>query len=122
MPRKASRKGAKRQADTLFSKIVRARGYCQASGDGLACSQTLQCAHLEGRANHRLRWDEQNALSLCGGHHFHYTHFPILWTMFLQERFPEQLAYVMAHRNEMWDRDLDGVMARLKMRAKELEL
>lgn len=122
MPRKASRKNAKKQADQLFSKIVRARGECQAAGDGWTCGGPLQCCHVEGRANHRLRWEELNALCMCASHHRHYTSYPIAWAELVADRFPESYRFVTEHRNELWDRDLEAVMARLKSRALDLGL
>jgi hypothetical protein len=120
--RKPSRKGRVKLADQLFSRIVRSRDYCQASGDGVQCGGMYQCAHLEGRRKYALRWDEMNALCLCAGHHRFYSSFPLAWSSFLQERFPEQYAHVIARRNGQWDKDLESVVMRLRARAQELGL
>lgn len=53
-----SKSALKRQADKLFSERVRSRGYCQLKGlDKIKCTDSQQCMHIIGRANHRLRWD-----------------------------------------------------------------
>lgn len=111
--RRPSRKNLKRVADQGFAAYIRSRGVCQAAGlDQVRCNGMLQCAHIEGRGFHALRWDEMNALALCGGHHSYYTNRPFFWTMFIAEHFPEQHEYVTAHIRDVWDHDLEAVAAR----------
>lgn len=123
MARKPSRKTLSTTADKLFSRIVRARGYCEASkwGDGVECGGGLQCAHIVGRANRRLRWVFDNALSLCAGHHVWYTNHPLEWfeqvQLYLGE---ERWKRLRAMALEVWDRDLEGTVARLKEEANAL--
>lgn len=62
-----------RQADALFSKIVRSRGSCERCGK----TAGLQCAHGFSRRYRAIRWDERNAFAQCGGCHFLLTHRPI---------------------------------------------
>ena len=60
------------KADAEFSRLIRER-------DGWRCrrcrtvyapgSRGLHCAHIVGRRNRELRWDERNAISLCMGCH-----------------------------------------------------
>ena len=111
-----SRSSQRRKADALFSAFIRDRDrICQAAGrDGRNCGGRLQCAHLEGRRNYRLRFEPMNAIALCEGHHRWYTDQPIAWAMFLERHFPEQYAFVRAHRNELWDKDLARVLAWLQ--------
>lgn len=111
MKRKPKRTTLRNKADRLFSLKVRERGYCQAAGlDRLKCSGNLQCCHIEGRKNHRLRWDEMNALCMCQGHHIHYTHNPWGWQEFIREHFPQNYAHVSSLRNEMWDKSYEKVL------------
>lgn len=108
--RKNPRKGLKDRADRGFAVFIRSRGACQAAGlDEIRCAGHLQCAHIESRGFHALRWDEMNALALCGGHHAFYTNHPFLWGMFIAEHFPEQCAYVTEHIRDVWDKDLQSV-------------
>lgn len=108
--RKPNRKRLKQIADQGFSRYIRSRGVCQAAGlDDVRCAGQLQCAHIEGRGHHSLRWSEMNALALCGGHHSFYTHRPFFWMMFIAEHFPEQHEYVTAHIRDVWDKDLEAV-------------
>jgi len=82
----ASKKRMKLEADRLFGKLIRSRGICQAfSFDGIACSMSLQCAHLVPRRYLSVRWDPDNAASLCGAHHVYLTHFPLAHERFCQQ-------------------------------------
>lgn len=69
-----------KQADKLFSQIIRARGRCEAAGDtDFPCSGGLQCAHLISRRYHATRWNVDNAACLCAAHHMYWTHRPLEW-------------------------------------------
>ena len=73
------------------------------------CEKTnaLQCAHIIGRRNHRLRYDPQNALTLCYACHIHFAHKePISFTRWLERTRPEQLRYLEEHQNEIEQRKL----------------
>lgn len=107
--RPKSRKRLKDLADRGFAAYIRSRGVCQAAGlDDVRCNGRLQCAHIEGRGFHALRWDEMNALALCGGHHTYYTARPFFWSMFIAEHFPENHEYLVAHIRDPWDKDLQA--------------
>ena len=108
-------KGQKNKADRLFSLKVRKIGYCQLLfQDKISCSQVLQCAHIIGRANKRLRWDEQNALCICSGHHVWYTHEPEAWRIIIKKEFPDKWEYVSKHRTEIWKGTIEEVLAKLQ--------
>ena len=54
--------------DAEFSRLIRERDKwrCRRCGTQYAPgSQGLHCAHIVGRRNRELRWDERNAISLC---------------------------------------------------------
>jgi len=89
----------KRKCDVLFSKRIRARGYCELQGmDAHPCKGSLQCMHIISRRYLKFRWDEMNAMCGCQAHHFWYEnhkedwymlmikHYPKLWTKLLKER------------------------------------
>ena len=108
--RQKTRKSLKQIADRGFAAYIRSRGVCQAAGlTEIRCAGVLQCAHIEGRGFHALRWDEMNALALCGGHHAWFTNHPFAWSMFIAEHFPQQHDYVTAHIRDVWDKDLEAV-------------
>jgi hypothetical protein len=72
------------KADALFSKKVRASGFCFAKAR-YPCMGPLQCAHIIGRRYHATRWDLENAVPLCLGHHTYFTDHPNEWKIFIRE-------------------------------------
>ena len=78
------------QCDIWFSKAVRLR-----DGKCLHCHKTdrLECAHIFGRRNKRLRWSmgpgPGNAVSLCHACHRWFTEQPIAFHDWLREMFGE---------------------------------
>ena len=114
-PKKVKKSTLKNKADKLFSEKIRAIGVCQLKGlDKVKCSGQLQTMHIFGRANYRLRWEEQNALCGCSGHHFYYTNNPTSFGILLAEKFSMRLDYLKAIRNEMWDKEYDKVFKSLQ--------
>ncbi|MEK6883622.1 MAG: hypothetical protein AABY22_28600 [Nanoarchaeota archaeon] len=114
--KKISRKRLKFKADKLFSEKVRSRSRCELRGlDHIECSGQLQCMHIVGRANHRLRWEEDNALCGCSGHHFWYTNNPFFFFELIKKEFPAKYKFINEHKNEMWDKDIEGIVERLEM-------
>ena len=104
----------KRKCDKLFSEKVRAIGMCEFAGlDKISCGGVLQCAHIIGRSNFNLRWDSFNALSLCAGHHRYYTSHPFDFYELVKSNWPDQYAYLLEHKNELWDKDYDRVLNEL---------
>ena len=118
-----------RQADKLFSLIVRASGVCayhsaESAVDpwGGGCKGSLQCAHIISRSYRSVRWDERNAMPLCAGAHVYFTHHPLEW-----ERFVLNYSGVLygdsiipalkAKALSKWDGDIEGVLVRLAARA-----
>ena len=73
------RRQKEQEADLLFSRLIRSRGFCQAQGfitirsGVMDCWGTLQCAHIMRRRfkSSALRWDPDNAASLCMRHHIY---------------------------------------------------
>ena len=103
-----------RQADKLFSLIVRAVGQCAECFEGKA----LQCAHIVSRSYRSVRWSFDNAVALCAGCHVYYTHHPLEWERFVTERMgAADFASLKARALAKWDGDLEGVLVRLAARA-----
>lgn len=94
----------KDKADELFSQYIRLR-----DGKCLYCSSTqnLQCAHIKGRRNERLRFDPNNAITLCIRHHLYWAHKePRDFAHWVEETFPDKCAYIDAHWQETEHRKL----------------
>ena len=85
MAKKETIRSLTKKIDTEFSRIVRARGVCARCGKGAEKVQ-LQCAHIFSRRNMAVRWDFENALSLCYSCHIFWAHKePILFNDFVRE-------------------------------------
>lgn len=106
-----------KKLDKAFSLKVREIGVCVLKGiDQVKCGGVLQCAHIVGRANYRLRWDLQNVLCLCSGHHSYYTNHAWEWVGIIENQFPNKYVYVNQHRNEVIkykDADLESKLQEL---------
>lgn len=102
------------QCDILFSKIVRSRGVCQLRGKDLTpCLGPLECCHIIGRGNLKLRYDPKNALSCCRQHHSFYTNHPALWYAIIETHFPENNKYLMDNRNTFEKPRYQDILERL---------
>ena len=67
-----------READSAFALQIKAR-----DGKCIWCGTTkrLNCHHIISRRNHKYRWDERNAITLCFYHHLYVVHRDALTTM-----------------------------------------
>jgi hypothetical protein len=121
-PKKIKKSTLKNKADRLFSLIVRSRGYCELKGlDDIKCSSVLQCAHIETRGVLGIRWEEDNALCICSGHHWWHTNHEKIWQEKIQAHFPNQWSFYEAHRNDHMNETYQEVITRLTKRLQELE-
>lgn len=113
--RKIKRSTQKKKLDKLFSLIIRKNGVCELRGrDDIHCNGNLQCMHIVGRSNYRLRWDILNAICGCAAHHYYYTNHPTEFAMLIEMWMPETYEYLKEHKNELFDGDYDSVEIRLK--------
>lgn len=101
----------------MFSRLVRSSyGYCQFDGkDKIKCSADLQCLHIVSRTNLRLRWEFQNALCGCSGHHRYYTTHPLEFIEAVMTYWPEKYEFVKEHKNELLQETYEEVERRLKI-------
>ena len=112
--KKISKKKLKARADKLFSEKVRSLGTCELRGrDHIECSGQLQTMHIVGRACHRLRWEVNNAICGCSGHHFFYTNNSFFFFELVKKEFPKRYKFITTHKNEIWDKDIESVIVRL---------
>ena len=83
--RKGSKAALAREADKLWSLIVRAKRYCEGEPSGPACSGSLQAAHGFSRRYRNTRWLLVNGFALCAAHHVYWTHRPLEWLEWLTD-------------------------------------
>lgn len=75
-----------KRADVLFSQWVKERdGACLADPPHKGL---LQCAHIISRSYKSIRTVPENAVTLCQSHHVYYTHRPLEWQEWVEQRFP----------------------------------
>lgn len=88
--------------DTLFSEFIRKRaikavGGCERcltpkydkqkdNGDIFPAWKQLQCSHFWGRGKQSVRYDEDNAVGLCGACHMYFTAHPAEHAKFFQAK------------------------------------
>ena len=102
----------RKKADRLFSLAIRER-------DGWACrhcgsTYLVQCAHIISRRYNATRWSLDNAVCLCAKHHMKWTHDPLGWEDWVEERFPGRLAQLKIRaRLGVAKVDLEAVVASL---------
>lgn len=86
--------GIKRDAaDKWFSDCVRERAdwTCESCGKYYPEGRRngIECAHIVGRGNKRMRWEPLNAVCLCTSCHMHYTANPLQFTQFVIKQIGE---------------------------------
>ena len=93
----------KKKADTLVSKITRARGKCERCG--VTSGVQFQTAHIIGRFNHTLRFDLQNVLCLCANcHRWNHT-YPIDFAKWVKKKYPNRVKYLDINKNQITKRN-----------------
>lgn len=55
---------------------------CRACGS----PYSIQCAHVVSRRYHATRWTLANAVALCASCHLKFTHDPLAWDAWVEER------------------------------------
>lgn len=111
MSRKLSRKGQRNKADRLFSQIIRSKGACCICGS----TEVVQCAHLISRRYLGTRWDQQNAVPLCQKHHMFYTHRPLEWDLWIEERIgPDAHRELKQRALQLTKPDYESIIAELE--------
>ena len=87
---------ASREADRLWSAIVRSAGACYlADRAGHVCAGPLQAAHGFSRRYRVTRWNLLNGFPLCAGAHVFYTHEPLGWDDLLREWWGAELYHTL---------------------------
>lgn len=107
MPKKRINK--KKKADQLFSLYIRGRDKACIR---CATTEDLQCAHIITRGYHAVRWDEDNAIALCRSDHVFFTHRPLEWENFIDNRFPGRRDELRKKALTYEKQDLDAIIKR----------
>ncbi len=103
-------------ADAAFSKIVKWR-------DGYECQrcetdQYLQCAHLISRSYKSIRTELENATTLCRSCHMMFTHHPLEWEAWCEEKWPGRFLALkqraLRHERVEWKAERDRLVALVK--------
>ena len=102
-PKKINKTRLKRQADTLFARIVRQDGACRKCGK----TTQLQCAHIISRSYHSTRWSLDNAMCLCQGCHMYFTHHPVEWEIFVLKCIGEEAYKDLKKRALKYNTNID---------------
>lgn len=73
------------EADRLVGRFVKRRdGGCVVCGS----HHWIEWAHVHRRQHTRLRWEPENAVTLCKDHHTYFTNNPRAWRDFIEEYAP----------------------------------
>ena len=83
-------KGVEGKLDTAWSKLVKLRAGMKCEIEGCSHRPTLNSHHIFSRRNKATRWDVNNGICLCVGHHTMSTKFSahgnsIAFTYWLEE-------------------------------------
>ncbi|MFA5635816.1 MAG: HNH endonuclease [Anaerovoracaceae bacterium] len=78
---------AMKTADSLFSHLIRDRDHHQCVSCG-AGAEILECAHILTRSYKTIRYDADNAVTLCHACHQYFTDHPAKWAAWVDDRFP----------------------------------
>ena len=123
-------KGVDGKLDTAWSKLVKLRAGMKCEIEGCKHKPTLNSHHIFSRKNRSTRWDIENGLCLCIGHHTMSSKFsahgnPIAFTYWLEEYkgsdFIDNLSF-KAHSTMKWsNNEKDILLTELNKEIKSYE-
>lgn len=107
----------KKKLDKLWSELIkkRAKGRCEMCGR----TTSLNSHHIISRSNLTLRWDLANGCCLCvschslGNHSAHKD--PLGFAEWVRGHRAADYDYLMARKNERFDKDYDKIERELKV-------
>jgi hypothetical protein len=124
--------------DNLFSEYIRRRaikraGGCEYSGtqyhdiikeDGTVYPawKQLQCSHVIGRSNRKVRWDLDNAFGVNGGSHMYLEHHPHEHIEFAKSKLGDGYDLLIARSCARGKVDKQGILIYLKEKLNEISL
>ena len=108
---KTPRKKLEAKADKLFGEIIRSRGKCERCGS----KDFLQTAHLISRRYKQVRWDLDNAVCLCRGCHVYFTHHPIEWDLYVEDKIGTNIYKTLKTKALIYGKiDYEAIINKLK--------
>ena len=105
-----------KEADAAFSKLVKWR-------DDFTCQRCEsmeypQCAHLVSRSYKSIRTELQNAVCLCRSCHMYFTHHPLEWEVWCDEKWLGRLDQLkkraLLMERVVWKEERDRLVALVK--------
>ena len=113
--------------DKMFSEFIRKRAMQRAGGCERCLSQKsdykqLQCSHVIGRNNRKVRWDEDNAFGLCAGCHMYLEHHPLEHQQLALDKLGQDKIDLLWARSHVRGKvDIAGLILYYTQKTKELE-
>lgn len=116
---KRVRSGQMRSLDNVFSRIIRARdGRCLHCG----ATESLQCSHVLPRTYFSVRWEEDNAITLCYRCHLQWWHkYPHEAVEWFDSEFPGRHGELIEMVKQYHKIDREAMLRSLKERLKQLQ-
>ncbi len=109
-----------RQMDKAFSEVIRKRainrtGGCERCHAGKSSWKQLQTSHFWGRGRKMVRWDEDNAVGLCGACHLYLTAHPAEHTEWFKKKLGDLSYQLLELRAQVVGKpDIEGIWLWLK--------
>ena len=105
------------EADKLVGRFVKLRdGGCVVGG--CRSYHWLEWAHIHGKGAHpRLRWDPENAVTLCKEHHVYFTRNPRVWVDFIAEHEPGLWEELLERERAAPRPDLEDIITSMRKAA-----
>jgi hypothetical protein len=96
MSAKRTPRSVKKSCDKLWAKVVKARAgwRCERCGVSPESARGFQAHHLDGRNNHRLRFDLRNGIASCAACHRWAHDHPLSFAKWFNSYRPEDDAWV----------------------------
>ena len=123
--KKPTRKQELKKYDEKWSKLVKKRAWNKCEVDGCSKTDHLNSHHIFSRNNYATRFDLDNGVCLCVGHHTFNSHFSAHktptefseWIIKRGQKWYEGLKY---KANQIRDKDVDKIKIYLENKEKEL--
>lgn len=113
--------------DVLFSEYIRKRAMvrvhgCERCGHWKEDYKQLQCSHFHGRGKRSVRFDEDNAIGICGACHLYLTAHPLEHVGFFKALLGEDKFDMLNARMRIPAKSIDKSVLTLYYKSKLEEL
>lgn len=126
--KKLTRKQALKKYDEKWSKLVKIRAGNKCEVDGCDKTTYLNSHHIFTRNNYATRFDLDNGICLCSGHHTFNNHFsahrtPMEFTEWIIKKRGQKWYDGLKYKaNQIWDKDVEKIWIYLENKEKELNV